>query len=68
LTITPANGAVNVSWPSSYFEWTLYQNATPGGGSTWVQIPPAQYQNNGTTTSVNVALPSGNSFYRLQKL
>jgi hypothetical protein len=61
------NGAVNVSWPSSYFEWTLYQNTSTAGGSAWVQVPSAQYQNNGTTKSVNVALASGNNFYRLQK-
>jgi 1,4-alpha-glucan branching enzyme len=67
LTIMPTNGAVNVSWPSAYFEWTLYENTSAGGGSAWVQVPPAQYSNDGTTTSVNVALPSGNSFYRLQK-
>jgi 1,4-alpha-glucan branching enzyme len=68
LTITPTAGGVNVSWPGSYFEWGLSQSASPGQGSAWTEISPAQYQTNGSTVSVNVTPANGNSFYRLQKL
>jgi 1,4-alpha-glucan branching enzyme len=67
LTIATANGSVNVSWPASYFEWTLYENSSAGGGAGWAQVPPAQYQTNGGTASITVSLPDGASYFRLQK-
>jgi 1,4-alpha-glucan branching enzyme len=67
LTATPANGAVTISWPSAYSEWVLYQNSSLNGDSGWLLVPPAQYQTNAPTVSVNVSSSSGNSFYRLQK-
>jgi hypothetical protein len=67
LTISPTNGAVNVSWPASYSEWVLYQNTSLNGNSGWLLVPPAQYQTNVSTISFNVTPSDGNSFYRLQK-
>jgi 1,4-alpha-glucan branching enzyme len=68
LTITSGSGTVNVSWLSSYFEWVLYENTSADGDAGWVKIPTSQYQTNGGTTSISVTLPSGNSFFRLQKM
>ena len=67
LTITTANGALNISWPSSYFEWTLYQSASLTGNSNWVQVPVGQYQSSGATTSIEVVSSGGSRFYRLQR-
>ncbi len=67
LTIVPSNGSVNISWPSSYAEWMLAQNATAGGSSGWMEIPRSQYQTNGSTISVTVSPASADNFYRLQK-
>jgi 1,4-alpha-glucan branching enzyme len=67
LTITPTNGAVIISWPSSYSEWFLEATASLSGASNWVQVSAAQYQTNTATATISttVAAPSGNSFYRL---
>lgn len=67
LTALPTNNGVNISWPASYFEWVLMQSASLTAGS-WGQVPTAQYQTNASGTSISVALPGGNNFYRLQKL
>lgn len=67
LTITNPGGAVNVSWPASYFEWTLYENASPGGSPGWTQVSPSQYQTNGGTVSIAVSVAAGPSYFRLQK-
>jgi 1,4-alpha-glucan branching enzyme len=66
LTIQSASGAVNIGWPSSYFEWVLATSSSLDGASAWVQVPASQYQTNGTTVSVSV-IPSSGSFYRLQR-
>jgi hypothetical protein len=66
LTIQSANGAVNIGWPSSYFEWGLATSAALDGASVWVQVPASQYQTNGPTVSITVT-PSSGSFYRLQR-
>jgi 1,4-alpha-glucan branching enzyme len=64
LTILPTNGAVNISWPGSYFGWVLDASTSPTG--PWVQVPTAQYQTNATSVFIN-ATPSGsNTFYILQ--
>ena len=68
LTVTPASGALVVSWPSAYFEWVLAASASPATNSAWVQVPAAQYQTNGSTTFITVTQPAGNTFYRLQKM
>ena len=68
LNITPTNGTVNISWPNTYSAWVL--DTTPslnGNPPPWSQIPTAQYTINPTTISVNAALPSGTSFFRLRK-
>jgi hypothetical protein len=66
LTVTPTSNAVQVSWPSSYFEWVLFQSSSVAG-SPWVQVPTAWYQTNAFATSISVTLPNGNGFYRLQR-
>jgi 1,4-alpha-glucan branching enzyme len=68
LTIQAAAGGVSISWPSSYFEWVLYQSTSLTGPAAWVEVPTAQYQTNASTTSITVAPSGGNSFYRLQKM
>jgi 1,4-alpha-glucan branching enzyme len=68
LTITPTDGAVTISWPSAYSEWVLFANASLAANSTWVQVPPSQYQTNASTISITVTQPGGNTFYRLQKM
>jgi hypothetical protein len=67
LTIAPGNGVVDISWPASYSEWLLYQNNSVTGNSGWTLVPPALYQTNASTISVDVIPSGGNSFYRLQK-
>src|SRR5439155_16174518 len=67
LTIATTNGAMNISWPSSYFEWVLYQSTSLTGTPTWVQVPPAQYQASGSAISINATPAGGSSFYRLQR-
>ena len=64
LTIMPTNGAVNISWPNSYFGWVLDAGASPTG--PWVQIPTAQYQTNATTFFFGATPSGGNTFYILQ--
>ena len=68
LTIQSASGAVNIGWPSSYFEWVLAGNSALTGNAGWVPVPGSQYQTNGSTISVTVPAPSGNAFYRLQRM
>ena len=67
LTILATNGAVNISWPSTYSEWVLYQNTGLAGNSAWAQVSPLLYQTNGPTISISVNPPNENSFYRLQR-
>jgi 1,4-alpha-glucan branching enzyme len=64
LTIMPTNGAVNVSWPNSYFGWVLNAGTSPTG--PWVQVPTAQYQTNATTFFFSATPSGGNTFYILQ--
>ena len=68
LTITPTDDAVTVSWPSVYSEWVLFTNGSLAANSTWTQVPTSQYQTNGSTISITVTQPGGNTFYRLQKM
>src|SRR5260370_1526154 len=66
LTIMPTNGAVNISWPSSYFGWVLAASTSLTGNPAWVQVPTAQYQTNATSAFIN-ASPSGSiTLYRLR--
>ena len=68
LTITQNNGAVNISWPNTYFAWVLDASPTLAGSATpWSQVPAAQYQTSGTNIFINVVAPFGNTFYRLRK-
>jgi 1,4-alpha-glucan branching enzyme len=66
LSAVGTTNTVKISWPSSYFEWVLFQS-TAISGSPWVQVSTALYQTNASATSISVTLPSGNNFYRLQK-
>jgi 1,4-alpha-glucan branching enzyme len=66
LTVTPTNNTVSISWPSSYFEWVLYESSSLIGNS-WTQVSTSLYQTNASATSISVTLPAGNNFYRLQK-
>jgi 1,4-alpha-glucan branching enzyme len=66
LTITPTNGAVNISWPSSYFGWVLAASTSLTANPPWVRVPNAQYQTNATTVFINASLSGSNTFYRLQ--
>jgi 1,4-alpha-glucan branching enzyme len=68
LTIQSASGSVNMGWPSSYFEWALAGTSALTGNAGWVPVPASQYQTNGSTISVTVPAPSGNAFYRLQRM
>jgi len=68
LTITPTNGAVNVSWPNAYSGWVLDASPTLSGNPpAWTQVSTAQYQTNETSIFINVAAPSGTTLYRLRK-
>jgi len=68
LAITPMNGTVNISWPSSYSEWVLDSSTTLAGNPPpWNQVPASQYQTNSTTTFINTNSSSGAPFYRLRK-
>ncbi len=67
LTLTLTNGTVNISWPSFYSEWVLYQNSALTENSGWFLVPPAQYPTDASTISVNVTPSGENNFYRLQK-
>ncbi len=68
LTITPASGAVNISWPDTYSQWTLETATNLNGNPTaWSQVSTAQYIQGPTSTSVNFPPSSGNSFFRLRK-
>ena len=66
LTTMPTNGAVNISWPGSYFGWVLDASTSLTGNPPWVQVPTAQYQTNATTVFINASLSGSNTFYRLQ--
>jgi hypothetical protein len=66
LKILPMNGAVNISWPSSYFGWVLDASMSLTGNPPWVQVPTAQYQTNVTALFINANLSGSNTFYRLQ--
>jgi 1,4-alpha-glucan branching enzyme len=67
LTIFSTNMNVAVSWPSSYFGWLLYSNSSLGAGFNWTEVPPAQYQTNGSRTTVQVPPSSTATWYRLQR-
>jgi 1,4-alpha-glucan branching enzyme len=67
LTIIPTDGALNVSWPSTYPEWALDTAANLTSGS-WTQVSTGQYVNDSTTTSVSITPSSGSSFFRLRKM
>ena len=68
LTITPMNGTVNVSWPSSYSEWLLDESATLAGNPPpWNQVSASQYQTNATAIFINADSSGGPTFYRLRK-
>ena len=66
LTVTPANGAVNISWPGGYAGWVLESDTSLTGNPSWVPVPAAQYQTNGPTVFINANPSDGDTFYRLQ--
>jgi 1,4-alpha-glucan branching enzyme len=68
LTITSANGTLNIAWPTFYSEWALVTSAATVGNPTWVPIHASQYQTNASTISINVTPSAGGGFYRLQKM
>ena len=68
LKVSPTNTLVNVSWPSSYFEWVLYTSPSAGSNAVWTKVPASQYHTNGSIVSVNMNPASGYVFYRLQKM
>ncbi len=67
LTITPANGTVNISWPNTYSIWVLDTSSTLGVNSAWSQISTALYQTNATSVFVNLPATTDSTFYRLRK-
>jgi 1,4-alpha-glucan branching enzyme len=67
LTIVPTNGAVQISWPNSYFGWTLDASTSLTGSPAWLQVPTSQYQTNATSVLINVSSSGSNTFYRLSK-
>jgi len=67
LSIAEANNVLTVSWPLAP-GWLLYSSPSLTGNPTsWSQVPPTQYQTNGTTVFINVGSPGGDAFYQLQK-
>jgi 1,4-alpha-glucan branching enzyme len=66
LAIASANGAVTLSWPVFYSEWTLYTASTLTG-SAWAQVPPALYQTNSLTISFAATSDGAGAFFRLQR-
>jgi 1,4-alpha-glucan branching enzyme len=67
LTITQTNGAVNIAWPATYFQWSLFSSSSLLSNPGWVQVPTSQYQTNNATISIAVPQPVGGTFYKLQK-
>ncbi len=68
LTITPASGVLNISWPAAYPEWTLDLTPTLAGNPPpWTPVPATQYITNADTISVNVMPAAGGAFFRLRK-
>jgi len=68
LTITQANGNVNIVWPNTYSEWVL--NTTPtltGNPVTWTRISPSLYQTNATSIFITLPASSASVSYRLSK-
>jgi len=69
LTITPASGAVNVSWPNTYSEWVLDTTTNLNGNpAPWSQVPAGQYVTGAAAISVSVAPSADSSFFRLRKM
>jgi 1,4-alpha-glucan branching enzyme len=69
LNITPTNGSVNVSWPSTYPEWVLDTTTSLNGNPVpWSQVPAGQYVTGPTAISVSVTPSSSGSFFRLRKM
>lgn len=67
LSITGNDGMVTLSWPSVYGSWVLYRSSSLNGTPVWIQVPPVQYQVNGSSIYVTTAASAGASFYRLQQ-
>jgi 1,4-alpha-glucan branching enzyme len=66
LAITFTNGAVNITWPNTYFGWVLESSTSLNGNSSWTQIPLTRYQTNAANVFVNASPSSSSTFYRLQ--
>jgi hypothetical protein len=66
LTITRMGGGFRISWPSSATAFSLQQNTTIADPSGWL-VFRGPVADDGTTRSVNIAVPGGNLFFRLAK-
>jgi 1,4-alpha-glucan branching enzyme len=66
LAIMPTNGAVNISWPSSYSGWVLDASTSLTGNPPWVQVPTSQYQTNATSVFINASPSGSTTLYRLR--
>jgi 1,4-alpha-glucan branching enzyme len=66
LTMTPANGVVNLSWPATYSSWVLDSATNIGVTSpVWTEVSPSLYQTNSSTIQASVSPSNLNMFYRL---
>lgn len=61
-----SSNTVAVSWPSPSASWTLQQNTNSITSVNWSNLTSG-IQDNGTTKTLIVNLPTGNRFYRLVK-
>lgn len=66
LSITHSGGQVTVSWPTPSSSWTLQQNASLAAGSGWATSGYTVSTNNGVS-SITIAAPAGNLFFRLSQ-
>ena len=69
LTITTANGILNVSWRNTYSEWVLDTTTSlTGNPAPWTQIPVVQYVSGPANITVKIPTSADNSFFRLRKM
>jgi 1,4-alpha-glucan branching enzyme len=59
-----AANSTNLSWPASYYGWTLQTASSLT--SVWTQVPRSQFQTNGSTISFAPTASNHAVFYRLQ--
>ena len=64
LKIKRTGSAISVTWPSVWANWTLQQN-TNLATTNWVAS--SGVLDDGTTKSLTVGAPKGNSFFRLMQ-